>query len=234
MISQREASKYAANLYNKIGVWHEKLRESDKKIDSEILTRLFKLLPSKLNGKTVLDAGCGSGIFSQMLLEKGAEEVACVDVSDKMLRLAKHRKSANKLKQMKILKRDLTETKLKSNSFDIIFAIYSLPYISDLEKAFWEFSRMLKNKGLIFVASDFYQIKQQRLRGTKIKYILGGFKITGILHTKEDYTTLAKKEGFYVKDFFVVKKAHGLKVDPTYKYKKLVKQFTFGAVFQKI
>lgn len=233
MISQKEATKYASKLYDKIGAWHEKLRDGDKKIDGEVLTRLFRALPANLKDKKVLDAGGGSGVFSQMLLEKGVKEVVCIDVSEKMLQFARRRKTSNNLKQLKILKRDLSETKLKNNHFDIIFAIYSLPYISELDKTFKEFARVLKVGGLVFVASDFYNIKKDNLRGTQIKYMLGDIKMAGILHTKEDYTETAKNAGFSIKDFFVVEKAHGLKIDPSYKHKKLVKQFTFGSLLQK-
>ncbi|MGB9736974.1 class I SAM-dependent methyltransferase [Chloroflexus sp.] len=43
-----------------------------------------------VRGKCVLDAGCGPGIYSELLLDRGAEVVA-VDANPKMVRLAQQR-----------------------------------------------------------------------------------------------------------------------------------------------
>src|SRR5687768_2819173 len=49
----------------------------------------LSLMP-EVKGKRVLDAGCGPGIYSEWLIEHGAEVVA-VDASPKMIELAKQR-----------------------------------------------------------------------------------------------------------------------------------------------
>ncbi len=49
----------------------------------------LSLMP-EVKGKRVLDAGCGSGVYSEWLIEHGAEIVA-VDASPKMVELAKQR-----------------------------------------------------------------------------------------------------------------------------------------------
>ncbi|MDO8600839.1 MAG: class I SAM-dependent methyltransferase [bacterium] len=231
--SQKEASRHAEGLYNTVGAWHEKLRKSDKKIDSEVLTRLFKFLPRNLSGQVMLDAGCGSGIFSELLLKRGAKKAVCVDVSDAMLKFARKRKKAASLRGMDIRKKDFTKTGFPDKTFDLIIAIYSLPYVVDVKKVFKEFSRLLKIGGLLFIASDFYKIKKSSLRGTKIRYLLGEMPLTGVVHTKDDYLKAATLNKFSVEDFFVVEKAHGLRIDPSYKYKNFVKQYTFSFVLQK-
>ena len=232
MLSQKVFSQQAARLYNKIGLRHEKLRAEDKKIDQEI-TRLFKFLPKNLRGKTVLDAGCGSGIFSQALLKRGAERVICLDISEAMLNLARRRKRKFKLEGLHIVRDDLTRTKFKSKSFDIILAIFSLPYIIDLENIFKEFRRILKDKGLVFIASNYFRIKRESLLHTKVKYILGDIKLIGIIHTIEEYLDTAESNRFLIKDFFTNKEPHGLKINPSYKDKNLVKIHSFSAVLTK-
>jgi len=232
-ISQKEASKFAERLYTKVGKLHEQLREENKNVDNETLTRLFRLLPKRLDGKSVLDAGGGSGVFTQLALDRGAKRAVCLDISNTMLSFAKKRKRQFKLKRMEIIIRDLTKTKFRSSSFDIILAIYSLPHIADLKKTFSEFARILKRGGLVFIASDYYKTKNPKLIGTQIRYVVGGVNLDGIIQTKHDYTNSMKESGFKIKDFYIVKKAHGLSVSSKYKHKKDVVQHTFSAVVIK-
>ncbi len=49
----------------------------------------LSLLPD-VQGKRVLDAGCGPGIYSELLLDRGAEVVA-LDANATMIRLAQQR-----------------------------------------------------------------------------------------------------------------------------------------------
>ena len=49
---------------------------------------LFSLLPD-LNGLTILDLGCGFGEHCKGFIEKGAAKVVGIDISEKMLEVAK-------------------------------------------------------------------------------------------------------------------------------------------------
>ena len=44
-----------------------------------------------LSGKSVLDIGCGSGIYMEMALKRGASHVTGIDPAEGMLRLARER-----------------------------------------------------------------------------------------------------------------------------------------------
>jgi 2-polyprenyl-3-methyl-5-hydroxy-6-metoxy-1,4-benzoquinol methylase len=54
---------------------------------------LRALIPGNLPGRTVLDAGCGSGAQAQWLLDQGADVVA-IDVSPRMIEEAERRCAA--------------------------------------------------------------------------------------------------------------------------------------------
>lgn len=49
----------------------------------------LSLLPD-VRGKRVLDAGCGPGVYAEILLDRGAEVVA-FDANERMVRLARER-----------------------------------------------------------------------------------------------------------------------------------------------
>ncbi|MBI2109427.1 MAG: methyltransferase domain-containing protein [Parcubacteria group bacterium] len=231
-ITQAEATKLARKLYNRIGRAHEKIRDEGK-IDSEVLDKLLKFLPKNLSGKTIFDAGGGSGYFSHLALQRGAKRVICMDISDFMLNLAKKRKKMFNLTNLEVKKGDFTKTKLPANSIDIILSIYSLPQVSDLHTVFKEFYRILKPRGSLFVASDYYEIKNKNLIGQTVQYNLGKIKLTGFMHTKPEIQQLAHSLNFFQKKFFVVKKPTGLKIDKNFKWKKSVKIHSFGAEFAK-
>ena len=67
------------------------VREGREKMQIAIMEKL----PHDLKGMRILDAGCGTGVLSRMLDERGAEVVG-VDISDKLIDVAKNRSAANK------------------------------------------------------------------------------------------------------------------------------------------
>ena len=120
----------------------------------------LSLLPT-VAGKRVLDAGCGPGIYSEWLLEHGAEVVS-IDASPKMIQLTKERlqRTAN------IIQANLGKplTFLDSSSFDIVLSPLVMDYIADWRSTFKEYYRLLRPGGcFIFSAGhplwDFFYFK---------------------------------------------------------------------------
>lgn len=103
----------------------------------------LSLLP-EVSGKRVLDAGCGPGVYSEWLVEHGAEVVA-IDASPKMVELAKRRLGL----KVDIRQADLAKplTFLDSSSFDIVLSPLVLEYVEDWGNTFAEFYRVLRPEG---------------------------------------------------------------------------------------
>ena len=59
------------------------VREGREKMQAAIIEKL----PKDLRGARILDAGCGTGVLSRMLDERGAEVVG-VDISEKLIEVA--------------------------------------------------------------------------------------------------------------------------------------------------
>ena len=121
----------------------------------------FSLLPD-LQGKRVLDAGCGPGANALIFHRLGARVVA-VDVSEKMVRLARARLNED----VAIFQADLDEpfTFCEPGSFDIVVCSLVLDYLRDLEKVFRSFYAVLKRPGaLIFSCSHpFFDFANYRI-----------------------------------------------------------------------
>lgn len=122
----------------------------------------LSLLPA-VEGKRVLDAGCGPGVAARWLVERGAEVVG-FDASPKMVRLARQRLGDS----AQILEADLRDPLdfLDDHTFDLLLSSLVLDYVPEWEKVFKEFSRVLKPGG-VFVFSaghpfdDFYRFREK-------------------------------------------------------------------------
>jgi SAM-dependent methyltransferase len=104
----------------------------------------LSLLP-EVEGKRVLDAGCGPGVYAEWLVDHGAKVVA-FDVSAKMVRLAQERLRG----RAEVLRADLDQPLdfLHEGSFDVVLSALALDYVGNLGHAFREFYRVLRKPGL--------------------------------------------------------------------------------------
>lgn len=105
------------------------------------------LLP-EVKGLSVLDAGCGPGIYAEWLIRRGAH-VTAVDVSPTMLALARERLAG----QAELRLCDLSDSPLPfaESAFDLVLSSLTIHYVADLNILFQEFFRILRPGGhLVF------------------------------------------------------------------------------------
>lgn len=89
-------------------------------------------LAGELRGKKVLDLACGEGFYSRKLMERGADSVFAVDLSEEMIHLAKEEECKNPL-GIKYLASDVSQMGVVG-SFDMVFAAYLLNYAQSEEQ----------------------------------------------------------------------------------------------------
>ena len=113
----------------------------------------LSLLPN-VQGLRVLDAGCGPGIYTEWLLNHGAQVVAC-DVTPKMLEITR-RRIAHSLPEseqqcLEIHRADLTQPLVFADeaTFDLVLCPLVLDYIADWQPVFEEFFRVLQPGGIL-------------------------------------------------------------------------------------
>lgn len=124
---------------------------------------IVSLLPDDLQGKRVLDAGCGPGFFTEILLERGAEVVAC-DVTPDFLAITRERVGDAATLHLADIAQPLTFA--DDNTFDLVLSSLVLDYIEDLAPVFAEFYRVLKAGGTLIVSqghphADWEYVKQR-------------------------------------------------------------------------
>ena len=133
------------------------VREGREKMQAAIIEKL----PKDLTGTRILDAGCGTGVLSRMLDEKGAEVVG-VDISEKLIEVAKNRSSLNK--NIEYFAGDMKEQSF--GNFDYIIAMDSLIHYSteDVISSIADFSSRANNSVLFTVIpSTFFLRTKLRL-----------------------------------------------------------------------
>jgi SAM-dependent methyltransferase len=112
---------------------------------------VISLLPD-VRGLKVLDAGCGPGIYSEWLLEHGAEVVA-VDVTPRMVELARER-TARFGERVQVLRADLTAPLdfAGADAFDLVVSPLVMDYVGDWEPVLAEFKRVLRAGGQLVLS----------------------------------------------------------------------------------
>jgi SAM-dependent methyltransferase len=110
----------------------------------------LSLLPD-VNGKRVLDAGCGPGVYAEWLVAHGGIVVA-FDANEKMVRLARQR--LGEKAQVMQANLELPLDFLADGSFDVVVAPLVMDYVKAWESAFREFHRALKPGGCLVFSME--------------------------------------------------------------------------------
>ncbi len=106
---------------------------------------LKKLLPDFM-GKQVLDLGCGYGWHCIYAMENGASSVVGVDISHKMLEVAKEKTG---FPQVEYKCCAIEDVDFPKDSFDIILSSLAFHYIEDYESLIKSLHKMLKPDGTL-------------------------------------------------------------------------------------
>lgn len=108
---------------------------------------LKTLLPD-LKGKRMLDIGCGYGWHCIYAMEQGAESAVGIDISEKMLAIAKEKTSYDKVSYSCVAMED---ARFEPDSFDIVFSSLAFHYLESYEDMIRRIHEWLRPDGqLIF------------------------------------------------------------------------------------
>lgn len=123
--------------------FHSPIGALVKAAELELVLKLVQLQ----QGEAILDAGCGSGIFTQPLADAGCR-ITGLDISVPMLNRARHR-----LPEQSFLAADICDLPFADNHFDKTVSITALEFIEDGQQAIAELFRVTKPGGTVVVAT---------------------------------------------------------------------------------
>src|SRR5688500_326900 len=124
---------------------------------------VLELLPP-VSGRTVLDAGCGTGRYTRLLAALGARVIG-VDLSPAMLLRARRL-------HLPVVRADMYALPLAGASCDVIVSGLAIPDVSEFARVAHEWARVLRPRGVV-VYSTLHPIGEQ-LGWTRTFESLGG------------------------------------------------------------
>jgi ubiquinone/menaquinone biosynthesis C-methylase UbiE len=172
------------------------------------------LMKVKLNGKNILDFGCGTGRYWDELLKLNPAKLLGCDLSEPMLEKLKTKFPGAET----YLIQNNKLGSLDANSFDFIISTLVIAHIQNIEEIVNEWNRLLKKNGEIFF-TDFHPAALKK--GAKRTFNKNGNTITikNYIHTVEKLENLFLSLGFKllsrnekiidenVKEFYIKKNA---------------------------
>ncbi len=130
-----------------------KLRNDPNNISANEVVEMpaiYSELPD-LNGKKVLDLGCGSGNNCMKAVELGAKSVLGIDVSKNMISLAKKVSKDAKIKYKVLAMEELSSLKGK---YDVVISSLAFHYVSDYDKLLKDIYKLLKRGGRLIFSQE--------------------------------------------------------------------------------
>lgn len=127
------------------------MRENQFNANDLLEIPMIKSMLPDLQGKSVLDLGCGSGGMSKYFVEKGASRVLALDISKNMIMLAKETNSDDKI-EFKVLSMEQI-SKIKEK-FDVVFSSLAFHYVEDFQKLIKDISKLLKPNGMLLFSQE--------------------------------------------------------------------------------
>lgn len=210
--------KEARKNYNILAESYHKIR-TNKKTNGWFYNEWLEMpttlkLLGKVKGKTILDMGCGTGLYTRILKRRGAK-VCGIDISEGMLTIARR-----EVPGVEFVHGTAEKLPYKNKSFDIVLAALMMEYFSSWDKVLEEVRRVLKPKG-VFVFSTgnpvmnasvrvkykgkkFRDIKNYFQEGLHISYWDVDGKLIPMKGHHKTYSTIIKSlvsNGFMILDY---------------------------------
>ncbi len=141
------------NIYDNETFFNEyrKLREREVNANNLFeLPTLFSMMPD-LNGKKVLDLGCGAGERCLDYLKLGAVSVTGIDISAKMLDVARKEHSDPKITYINMAMEDIGSI---DETFDVVISSLALHYVEDFSGVAENVYRLLSDGGIFLFSQE--------------------------------------------------------------------------------
>lgn len=145
---------------------------------------MAKMLPD-LTEKSVLDLGCGYGHNCIDFVHRGAKRVVGVDISEKMLEVAKSESANEKIEYVNMSMTDIAKL---GESFDFIYSSLAFHYIKDFDAFAKEMYSVLNVGGQLLFSQEHPIITatidgnghfNKNLKGKRVSYTFSNYNEPG-------------------------------------------------------
>lgn len=130
---------------------YRELRNTEDNYNCLVEQPAIKELLPNLEGKAILDLGCGYGYNCIDFINKGASRVVGIDISHKMLELAQ-KVNSNELIEYMLL--DMKEIGVLTQKFDLVFSSLAFHYVEDFQGLLQDIKTLLKDNGILLFSQE--------------------------------------------------------------------------------
>jgi len=124
-----------------------------------------------LKNKSILELGCGSGMFIKKILKYKPKMITGYDLSEGLLKIARE-----KYPEIKFYQGSADKTPFGKNQFDTVISGLTLHYIKNLIPVFIEVKRILKKNGFfIFTIHHPMMEITEKFQKTDTEYLLKSY-----------------------------------------------------------
>lgn len=141
------------NIYDKKSFFEEysKIRDNEYNYNNLVeKPAMSKLLPN-LEGKIVLDLGCGNGDNCIDFIKRGAKKVVGIDISSNMLDIAINK---NSHKNIQYIKMDMDKINNINEKFDMVYSSLAIHYVENYKLLISNIRKLLKLDGILLFSQE--------------------------------------------------------------------------------
>lgn len=134
------------NIYDNLDFFdgYRRMRDNNSGLNEVLEEPAIRSLLPSLRDKSILDLGCGFGSFETFALEQGAANVLAIDISEKMLALARERVRDERVN---FICQALEDFVPENGSYDLAISSLCLHYLQEVEVPFRRIASALKPGG---------------------------------------------------------------------------------------
>ena len=164
-------------------------------------TAVAQLEGLDLDGKEIIDIGCGTGIISMLALDKGAAKAVCGDISEYMITLARAKSKTLNYDSTRLLFSQLDAESLpfEDNSFDVVITGMAFGLFPNQRNAVSEMYRVLRPGGLVSLGAHgpehYWEAIDATIRSLNKRHVLG-YRFEFWPRTEKQIKGLMEEAGF--------------------------------------
>jgi ubiquinone/menaquinone biosynthesis C-methylase UbiE len=137
------------------------------------------LMPYIRQGMSVLDLGCGPGVFTVELAKLVGEsgKVVAADLQDGMLDIVEKKIKGTPLEKRVLLHKCLENNLGRVDKVDFILAFWVVHEVPDHDRLFGELKSVLKPEGCLYIIEPKFHVDRSAFKKMTNRIINSGFKI---------------------------------------------------------
>ncbi|MDR2558979.1 MAG: class I SAM-dependent methyltransferase [Oscillospiraceae bacterium] len=130
---------------------YKSIRNKPESYNNLIEQPAMKSLLPDLNGKIILDMGCGFGCNCMEFIQMGAVKVIGIDISQNMINAAKNMNDNKNIEYKKLNMEHINELNLQ---FDFIYSSLAMHYIADFASLLKKIFDILNDDGILLFSQE--------------------------------------------------------------------------------